>query len=45
VPGRIAAAADLVEEPGPPLGLVDEGLEQARAGDVIVLVADIVSFA
>ena len=43
MPGRIAAAAGLVEEPDAPLGLVDIDLEQACGGDVVVLLAHVVA--
>src|SRR5215471_12742851 len=36
---RFASARGLEEEPGPPLGLVDPSFQQARAGHVIVLIA------
>src|SRR5580658_8388312 len=40
-----SAARGLEQEPGPPLGLVDPVLEQARGRDVAIFVADIVYLA
>ena len=45
VAGGIAATAGLEQEPGAPLGFVDPDLDQARGGDVAVLVADVVRLA
>ena len=42
---RSAAAGRLIEEPHAPLGLVDPVLQQACRGDVVLLVAELVSLA
>src|ERR1700733_15841733 len=44
---RVAAflAGGFEQEPGAPLGLVDEGLEQAGGAGILVLVAQLVRFA
>src|SRR5262245_7147340 len=45
--GRVAAflAAGLEQEPGAPLGLVDEGLEQARGAGILMVVGKLVGLA
>ena len=41
----IAASTRLEQKPGAPLGLVDPNLNQARGGDVAMLLADVVGLA
>src|SRR5262249_11209892 len=45
VTGLVCRAACLEQEPGALLGIIDEGLEQARGADVIVLVGDLMRLA
>ena len=45
MPGRVAFAACFVKKPNALFGVIDEGLQQARARNVVVLVADIVRLA
>lgn len=41
---RRAGAGGFEEEPGPPLGLVDPGFNQARGADIVVFLAEAVNF-
>jgi hypothetical protein len=45
MPGRIPSAARLVKEPHAPLGLIDPNFDEARGGDVVLLVAQIMHLA
>ena len=45
MPGRVTRPARLEQEPRPPLGLVNPDFDQARRGDVAVLIAQVVRFA
>ena len=45
MPGRVAFTACFVKKPDALFGVIDEGLQQARACDVVVLIADVVRFA
>src|SRR6516162_10888967 len=45
IPGFLRVAARLEQEPGEPLGLVDEILQESRGRDVAVLVGKLMTFA